>query len=1129
MNRLPPVGLSAAIAKCQSTFRLLLLLAGFGLLSASSHAGGVRLFERDEVIPTYLSGPPDPNPMFYFGGNSQGAQGRIYPYPLYDNLTNQKADRKYHLVYLENEYVRIGILPEIGGRVFSAVDKTDNYDFVYHQHVIKPALIGLIGAWISGGIEWNIPHHHRASTFCPVQWRAAANPDGSKTVWVGELEIRQRMRWAVGYTLRPGSSVLECSVRIVNRTPLPQSMLCFANVAVNANTNYQIIFPPSTQWVTFHGKNQFSQWPVSHQHYAGADFTSGVDVSWYKNHFNANSMFAWNYEEDFFAGYDHGKDAGTMSVADHHLVPGKKFWTWGNGARGRMWDKILTDNDGPYIELMTGAYSDNQPDYSWMQPFEERAFTMHWYPFRGIGGVKNANLDAAVNLDGTNGNVTFGFCTTREFPSAVARLTGNGKTIAEEHISINPGKPFLRNLQLPQDQVPHDLRAALMADGRELVGYSPVQYAAQEQPKAVTPVEDPGSITNMEELDLTGLRVEQFHTPGRNATRYWEESLQRDPGDVEANTELGLDALRRANYELAERLFRKALERLTARYTAPKNAEPFYYLGLALKARERNDEAFDAFYKAAWSQEWKSPAFFSLAELACLRSNFPTALDLVQHSLEANALNLRACTLKAAILRHLDRSREAEKLLAEVLPLTDPLDPRLLAEEWLATGSSAAARSLVATLRAHPQNAQEVAAEFLDAGLCGDGQKVLAKYVSSVEPKTVSPLLYYYLGEFAERLGAPGKAAELRTQAIHQPADYVFPFQAEEAGVLRHAMAANPLDPRAPYYLGNLLFDWQPEEAIRLWLKSTELEPTSPMAWRNLAQAFAHRDDEASRTKAIGYLERAVSLGPPSPTRLAELDHLYQAAGVSVEKRLALFERNQAAAVQKDESLADLIGLKICVGKAEEAIGLLQGHTFSIWEGATPFNTGEAWANAHLVRGVQRLRAGEAKGALADFTAASEPPPNLRAEERSWKKVELAYWTGCAHEALGQAGKARQAWTASAGSGKSSQRHGGSRREEAAQVFERYYRGLSLQKLGQQSEARKVFEALLTEGKEALEETANNGERLARSRRAGAHGAQGMGHAGLGEWASARQELALALDLEPDNLDARLAAREVPQ
>jgi len=348
---------------CILSLAALLLIGSPAFAAAGAQtASTVKVWEQDTVIPTYLAGAPEPNPMFYFGRQSQGAEGRVYPYPLYDTLTNKKADKTYKMVYLENEYIRIGVLPEVGGRIFEGVDKTNNYDFFYRQHVIKPALIGLIGAWISGGIEWNIPHHHRASTFIPVQYSVEENADGSKTVWVGELEVRHRMRWAVGYTLRPGKALLEASLRILNRTPAVNTMLCFANVAVHVNENYQVIFPPGTQYGTHHSKREFTTWPVSTGRYGGWDFSKGVDVSWFKNHVSSNSIFALNYEDDFLAGYDHGKQAGLMSVADHNVVPGKKLWTWGNGPRGRMWDHILTDQDGPCIELMVGAYSGNQPD-----------------------------------------------------------------------------------------------------------------------------------------------------------------------------------------------------------------------------------------------------------------------------------------------------------------------------------------------------------------------------------------------------------------------------------------------------------------------------------------------------------------------------------------------------------------------------------------------------------------------------------------------------------------------------------------------------------------------------------------------------------------------------------------------
>jgi tetratricopeptide (TPR) repeat protein len=1132
---------------------LLLASASFALVSllsprVSAAAAAVTLRETDEVIPTYLSLAPDPNPMFYFGRQSQGAEGRTYPYPLYDNLTNQKGEQKYHIVYLENEYVKIGIMPEIGGRLFSAVDKSNNYDFVYHQHVIKPALIGLIGAWISGGIEWNIPHHHRASTFLPVQWKVEQNADGSRTVWVGEEEVRHRMRWAVGYTLRPGSSVLECSVRIVNRTPLVNTMLCFANVAVNANENYQIIFPPSTQYVTYHKKNEFATWPIANGRYNNADFTGGVDVSWYKNHIGSNSMFAWNYQDDFFAGYDHGKEAGTMSVADHHIVPGKKFWTWGNGPRGRQWDNILTDDDGPYVELMVGAYSDNQPDYSWLQPFEERSFEMHWYPFRDIGGVKNANLDAAVNLEIKDGKANFGFNTTHDFPAATVRATAAGKLLLEEKIAIDPTKPYVKQVAVPAGVDAHDVRVSLSAGDRELVAYAPVRLSPMAQPAIVTPPLPPQEIKTDEELYLTGLRIDQFHDPVLDADPYWDEVLRRDPGDTAANTGLGLLDLRHAKWASAEAHFRKALDRLTAKYTTTKNAEPLYYLGVALKAQGRVDEAYDAFYKATWSQEWKSPSYFALAEIAASRGDFATALEHADHALDANALHVRAYGLKAAVLRHLGRTAEVPALLAAAQHKTDPLDVLLMAEQWLAAGGQAAdGAALFSTLNTHIQNAQEIAAEYADAGLWSDGRAVLAATVAAAPDRAkVSPMVYYYLGEFAARLGDAAKAAEYRRLAAQGPWDYVFPFQSEVIPVLRDAMAANPQDARAPYYLGNLLFDWQPEEAVALWQKTTELDPKFPLAWRNLAQAWSHQPGDAARNKAIAAMENAVALGDAYPTHFAELDQLYAEAGTPVEKRLALLEKHQAAAVQKDEGLAGLIGLKTFAGKPDEAIALLKGRTFSIWEGGTRFNTGEAWTDAYLTRGLQHYAAKQYREALADFETALKYPANLRATAGvgapNPRQAEIAYWTACAQDALGQHEPARQGWTqvAAAADNAATGGRGGGRGGFGGNALttrgvQRYYQALALRQLGKTDQADTILRELVSSGASALNQPAadagpgrgRGGAQTPGARNASAHYLAGLGYSGLGQKDKAREEFTAALATAPDLLGAKLALAQL--
>jgi tetratricopeptide (TPR) repeat protein len=1116
-----------------------------GLILAQSP---VIISETDEVIPTYLAGPPDPNPMFFFGKQSQGAEGRIYPYPLYDNLTNVKSNKKYHIVYLENEYVKISILPEIGGRLFSAVDKTNNYDFIYKHSVIKPALIGLIGAWISGGIEWNIPHHHRASTFIPVQWSREDNPDGSKTIWVGELEVRQRMRWAVGYTLYPGSSVLECKLRIINRTPLEHTMLCFANVAVGPNDNYQVIFPPSTQYSTGHSKRSFQPWPVT---------DNGIDVSWYKNNKNSASWFAVNYQDDFIAGFDHGLNAGVMSVTDHNIIPGKKFFTWGVGS---MWDKILSDDGRPYLEIMVGAYSDNQPDYSWLQPFEERSFEMNWYPFRGTDGVKNANLDAAVNLDVKEGNAKVGFYTTRSYPEAIVTLNAGSKVLLEEKISINPGKPYANQVHLPAGTDEHDIRASLSVGGHELVAYSPIRIVPMQKPTGTSTPGAPSDYKNDEELYLAGQRIDQFHNPNLDADPYWREVLRHDTSNVSANTGMGLLSLRKAECAEAEKYFSRAINRLTAQYTAPRNAEPYYYLGVALKGQGRFDEAFTAFYKATWKQEWKSPAYFSLAEIATMRGDFAGALNFVNRSIDANSLNVRAYILKSAVLRHLNLTDQAASLVTFAKEKCDPLDVGLQAEHWLVTKDPNVAQTLFSTMNMHPATGQETAAGYYNCGLWSDGATILEQFIAGAPEKTaISAMIYYYLGYFEEKLGNASKAVDYRKQAMLQSPEYVFPFQDENINILLSAIEANPNDARACYFLGNLLYDWQPDESIKLWEKSSSIDPGFSITWRNLAVAYQHSKIEGSQAKAIACLEKAVATAKPYPSQYAELDRLYESANMPVAKRLSVLEKNQNIVLRNDEALGSMINLKIFEGRPEESIKLLQERTFSIWEGGTPFNSGQAWVDANIISGLKQYNAKKYKEAINFFGAATRPPENLRAEQRfDQRKAMISYYTGCAYAGLGDNASAQKAWNevittsasnlregvagggTAAGGGmgqgvSSGTRRPGSGGNNLTQGEQIYYQTLVKQKLGKGEDADSVYNGLITSATLVLNQTSGKStpdatnaqfsrrQQGAPTTNALAHYNAGLGYAGLGNKTKAREEFKAALSASPAFLYAKIA------
>ncbi|MBP5544101.1 MAG: DUF5107 domain-containing protein, partial [Kiritimatiellae bacterium] len=333
-------------------------------------------FREDTIVlPTYAPGGYDKTPLFYTGRVYQGAQGRVYPYPMQDVLHDIRADETYKYLTIENQWFHLGLLPEHGGHLLNFTDKQTGYETFYRQHVVKPALIGMLGAWISGGVEWNFPHHHRATTAMPIDWRVTTGPDGTPTIWIGETELRRRLKWTIGLSLLPDRAVLQAENVFMNRGPWIESMIYWANVSVHCGDDYQILFPPSMHLGFDHHKNYWTHYPIGpckeemellpSQRSKYADDISGqMDLSWWRNFtIESRSIFGMDPDNAFMAGYDHGRKCGTAHVSNRHITVGKKFFLWGNFPEAHVWDKVLTDNDGPYLELMVGCWSDNQPDY----------------------------------------------------------------------------------------------------------------------------------------------------------------------------------------------------------------------------------------------------------------------------------------------------------------------------------------------------------------------------------------------------------------------------------------------------------------------------------------------------------------------------------------------------------------------------------------------------------------------------------------------------------------------------------------------------------------------------------------------------------------------------------------------
>ena len=430
----------------------------------------VKAWQESVTIPTYKTGEPDKNPMFLEKRVYQGSSGTVYPHPVIDKIFDEKEDKVYQAVFLENEYLKIMILPELGGRIQMALDKTNDYHFVYYNRVIKPALVGLTGPWISGGIEFNWPQHHRPSTFDPVDFCIEENADGSKTVWVNELEQMFHTKGMAGFTLYPDKAYLEIKGKLYNRTAVPQTFLWWANPAVAVDEHYQSVFPPDVHAVYDHGKRDVSSFPIATGTYYKVDYSPGTDISRYQNIPVPTSYMAVNSAFDFVGGYHHGKQAGILHVANHHVSPGKKQWTWGCGEFGKAWDRQLTDEDGPYFELMTGMFTDNQPDFSWIMPNEERNFCQYFMPYKNIGYVKNASIDAAVNLEVNDQTVSIKVYVTAPQKQLQIRLWLKDKLVLDTTADLSPTITYDTSLHLQDDFCETDLRIEVLNNDRSKAG-----------------------------------------------------------------------------------------------------------------------------------------------------------------------------------------------------------------------------------------------------------------------------------------------------------------------------------------------------------------------------------------------------------------------------------------------------------------------------------------------------------------------------------------------------------------------------------------------------------------------------------------------------------------------------------
>ena len=857
------------------------------------------------TIPTYPEGAREEMPMFVENRGHQRSTGRAYPNKVTVRVDREgKFDKDYIAVHLENDYIDVWVLPEIGGRVFAAQDKSTGYDFFYRQHVIKPALIGSLGSWISGGVEFNWPYHHRPSGFMPCDFTTETCEDGSVICWLSEHEPVDRMKGMVGIVLQPDATYLETRVKLCNRSPLQHSFLWWENTAVPVNEQYQIFFPHDVTYVNFHYLDSRISYPIAGDNvFNGIDMTEPRDISMHKNTKDATSYFACASKYDFFGGYDHGKECGVVHIADRHISPGKKMFTWAYNQLSKTWENALTDTDGQYAELMAGSYSDNQPNFSWLEPYETKEFSQYWYPISKIGTPDYASLDGAARL----GDDALYLQPTSSFGKCTVTASCGGETVLSETVELTANTPVILPWNRPAGLVSLVVTAE---NGETVLRYDEEDHDQLKMPPVKDPMPLATEVASADELYLAGVHVDQYRDPAVMPDAYWLEALKRNP--KHAPSLLGMARYRYTMQDIAgaKKYAEKAIAVLTQFNERLESGEAYYLYALALEANEEYEKAYDYYYKAAWCGSSVAKA---MGRIACLDLRKGDKKEAVRHA--HWALKHDVFHPLAPVVLMLAQPEKADAIAASVLA-EDPMDllvnylhdPKNFFKN-LQTEGAQVALDLVTDLDAMGQDA-----------LC---VQVLEDLIAQ-RPEEKKAMVLLTLAYYRQKLGQAHE--DLVKEAEGLDVGLCYPNRLLESKVLRFAIGAG--SNYAKFLLGCLLYDKRHyQEGADLFEEYTAAVPGDYMGWRCLAVAcFSHLDRKAD---ALKYMHKAIDLSD-SAQLLYEMLALMDKLSIAPAEKIALLTSRK---MDLDNLFTELAKAYNQNGEPEKALEVLGGHTFVACEG----------------------------------------------------------------------------------------------------------------------------------------------------------------------------------------------------
>jgi tetratricopeptide (TPR) repeat protein len=1020
-----------------------------------------RVWEAPLVIPTYELNPPNPYPALL---DWQRRKWRpVYPYAFQDALGNQKTDKTWKAVYLENEYLKVTVLPELGGHVYQIFDKTLKRDIIYSNPVMKYAMVALRGAWVSGGIEWNFPDGHTLTTVAPIDYVMRTESDGSAAVAVGDTERVQGMQWQVILRLRPGTRVLESEVTLNNRRPVPGRYWYWSTAGAPAASDLRFNYPmreayPHAFWPVF-------KFPVE----------KGVDIGRFSQVPNFLSLFARDSKRDYFGIYYEKSDWGVVHVADHRELPGKKTWTWGTDDNGDVWIDKLTDGGGQYVEFQGGRF-ETQMEHQFIAPHRVEHFFEYWFGVKQMGGAWNeATQDAAlrINLEGSRASISVS--ANQRFDQVELSLINGEKVNGEKQIQttlvdLDPAKIYTTAIEIPKPLKPLEL-ILKSRDGRVLLRYrtdSPVDNNPDFK-AATRPVPDPKNATSAEQSYVEGLAFDK-KSKERDARAAYLEALKRDPGFAPAHIALGLSFYRSAD-------FRAAREHLESALVRNKDAgDAHYYLALTQRALGQTAEAEDHLLWLVRSGYRESLARYVLGEIALEKGDTKLALEHLGQSVMLDPRDLKARTV-LAVAERLDGNLQSALTRINLVVNELPIDYLALREQYLinkaagnAENAKLAADQLRHLLAREPDAVLELAFDYVAIGRRGEAIDVIEEAIKSgpsgilaIDKSRIHPMLRYTLGYLYQQNDEHEHARAQFALGMQGDPAFVFPHRVEEIYVLVAAVAANRYDGRARYYLGNVLASKNNDhDALIFWREAVGLDAANTVAQRNYARALWLVSQ--NRDEAAAQYQRAINVSPTDFRLYVEFDKLLAEMNAT-ERRIKLLEGAPASVLAQSPVVQSLASAYIDAGRFSEAAALLAKTTFTSGEGEDAALG--LYRKAHLGLGRKYREAGDHANAAAEFAAVTEFPRNFGVG-RPAMQSQAQYYVAAAREydAAGNTAEASRWWRRAA----SEELNPPSQPEEPwSESY--YYKAVALDHVGLKAEARKLYErlAVLNDDQKMLE------------------------------------------------------------